>query len=503
MGILSNGRSGVVKELEYTTQSVPKGKRFCTICGEVKRLHYFEGESTHCSACCEKMLHTRVQLKSIPVVICVLLVAAFATYLSVFTVPYCVDLFKAQAAERDKRLSDACTYYATAVSGASDRNAALLAFGKKNADGTYTLPNKTFFEAGTRTWTRYLQTYASLYSEYEAASLALGSLNKDEVEKTPYIAGLQESQDAYNEAMMYAQQVESKYAQESATETTYNKIIADLTKYAEESDSRYIKGYIELFKARAAQFFKADDLDTTMEYFDNVLEYLPDEFMVVYTEEADAAMKAGKYEAAVGIYEKLLEKNKDYSDAYPSIAKAAFLAGDEEKLASVYARYDVNDPVRLRMEMQFALRADDMQKAAEVRQRANKTIAVEAENIFNTLLSEQSIGQDEKTTLLGYVDYALYDAAYSLLQGDTEDAFRLAYDVAFNETYYYAYITGDSSGFTKPLLNMAWLCALWVNNEEACDMIAEIGQNDDATQKVIDGELTVRDVFVEGKADIL
>ena len=34
-------------------------------------------------------------------------------------------------------------------------------------------------------------------------------------------------------------------------------------------------------------------------------------------------------------------------------------------------------------------------------------------------------------------------------------------------------------------------------------MIAEIGQNDDATQKVIDGELTVRDVFVEGKADIL
>ena len=340
-----------MKELEYTTQSVPKGKRFCTICGEVKRLHYFEGDSTHCSACCEKMLHTRLHRWCIPVLLAVLLVAAASVYLSVFTVPYCIDLVKAEFAMRDKRLDDACTVYASAVNSASERNAALQAFGKKNADGTYTMPDMTLFEAGTRTWTKYLQTYAALYSEYEAAALVQSSLNTDVANTVPFVASLNEAQEAYNNTLAQAQLIEAQYAEEESEQTLYEKVIADLTAYAKQSDSRYIKGYVEMYKARATAYFKPDAFESTKAYYEKMLEYLPDEFMAAYLAEAEAAQRAGNYEAAIEAYEKLLQKNHNYTQAYSAIAKAAFCAGNTEKVQQILDRYAQNDATRLQLEM--------------------------------------------------------------------------------------------------------------------------------------------------------
>lgn len=503
MGILSKERSAAVKELDYTTKSVPKDKRFCTICGEVKRLHYFEGDSTHCSACCEKMLHTKLNGKFVPVVLFTLLVAAFAIYLSIFTVPYCIDLFKAEEAVRDKRLADACTLYASAVSGASERNAALLSGGKKNPDGTYPQPSKNFFEAGARTWSNYLQTYAALYSEYEAATLAQGSLDKNESAKIPSIAGLSESLTAYEETLTFVESVESKYSAEERSETTYNKIIADLQAHADESDSRYVKAYTTLYMARATKFFKTDDLAASQAYYEKVLEYLPDEFMIVYSEEAEAAMQAEEYEAAVGIYEKIILKNKDAVSVYPAIANAAFCAGDEEKVASVLDRYDENDSLRLSMEMRFALREEDFAKADNVRARANEALKPRAEQIFNKLLSEQTLTKDEQTELVDYVEFAMWDAAYALVCDDIQTAFSIAYDTGFNYVYYISYILGDSSVFSQSIFNMTTLCAELAKDQDAIEMIGQIGPSDDTTDKIISGELTVRDVFVEGKAEIL
>lgn len=492
-----------MKELEYTTQSVPKDKRFCTICGKVKRLHCFEGDSTHCSECREKMLHTRLNGRSIPVVLFVLLVAAFSVFLSVYTVPYCIDLFKAEAAVRDKRLADACTVYASAVSSAAERNAAMLSGGKKNGDGTYVQPSGTFFEAGTRTWVRYLKTYAELYSEYQAAVLAEGSLHADEIKKEPSLARLSEAKTAFEETEAFAQEIDYKYMNEEPTQEIYRKILAELSAHADASDSRYVKGYIEMYKAEATRFFKPDDLAASTAYYERALEYLPDEFMNVYNEEASAAIEAGEYETAIGIYEKMLRLNKDYTGAYPSIANAAFLAGNEEKFNSALAHYDENDPLRLRLEMRFALRAEDVKKAEEVRARANKALKPEADKIFGELLSKQTITQTNKTKLTEYVEFQMWDAAYALVTGKTDEAFRIAYEEGFNNLYYYSYITGDSTVFSQSVINMATLCAELVQNEEAIELIKQISNCDRTTQSILNGELTVRDVFVEGKAEIL
>lgn len=495
-----------MKELELTSKTVPKGKRFCTICGEVKREHYFEGDSTHCSACCEKMLHTRLNAKYIPFALVLLVVVAVSVFLSVHTVPYCGSLLSAQAAVRDKRLTDACELYAQSVSDATDKNAVLLAGGKPDDSGSLPAPTWTFFEPGAYTWARYLRTYAMVYSQFDAANVAQSSLDKDVSARIPVIADLYEAKQAYDETLLFAQQTANQYsATEEVEDIQYDEIINTLTMYAEDSESRFVKGYIEYYKGRSTQYCKADDPASAIAYYDNVLTYIPDEFIIVYTAEADAAMTAQKYDAAIEAYEKILEKNKNETDAYLSIAEAADLGGNDEKCANALAQFDEGDPQRLRMEMRFALRSDKLDEAASVRERAQRTAAVKANEVFNKMLADQTIDQENRAILQNYLDYAIEDTAFSLVEGDTDAAFKTVYEEAFNYAYYLAYLTNDSGAFSQPLINLATLCASLVKDKDALQTIREIGECDETTRQLIDGELklTMREVFVEGKAEII
>lgn len=494
-----------MKELENTSQSVPKGKRFCTICGEVKRVHYFEGDSTHCSACCEKMLHTRLNARYIPFVLVLLAVLAASVFLSVQTVSFCRGFLPAREAMRDKRLTDANELYADMISGASERNARLLVGGNPDDSGSIPAPTWTFFEPGARTWVRYLDTYAMVYSTYEASSVAQSSLDAETCARVRMIADLYKAKQAYEDTLAYASEVEAAHPFEGAENMPFDEIIGDLTAHADKSGSRFVKGYIEYYKGMAAKFYKSDDPSFSAAYFENMLRYLPNDYMTVYTAEADAAIQAQDYDAAIGAYEKILEKNRNETDAYLSVAEMAFLGGNDEKRTAALAHFDEDDPQRLRMEMRFALRGGKLDEAVNVRERAARTADVKAEEIFNKMLADQAIDTDNRTVLLNYLSYAVENAALALVQGDAKTAFTIAYGGAFNYAYYYAYLTNDSGAFSKPLINIATLCASLVKDQDALKAIREIGACDATTQDLIDGKLkmTMRELFVERKAEII
>lgn len=506
MGILSIRKERTVKELEYTTQTVPRGKRFCTICGKVKREHYFEGDSTHCSACCEKMLHTRLNVRYVPFVLVLLAVIAVSVFLSVHTVSYCRGFLPAREALRDKRLTDACELYARAISDAADKNAVILAGGKADDTGSLPSPTWTFFEPGACTWSRYLRTYALVYSEFDAANVAQGSLDADVSARIPAIADLYEARQAYDEALLFAEQTANQYPEtENAEDDPYDEIIKTLAACADDSQSRFVKGYLEYYKGRSTQYYRADDPALAIAYYENVLTYIPDEFMIVYTAQADAALGAGEYDLAIEKYEKILEKNKNETDAWLSVANAAFLGGNDEKCAEALGQFSEDDPQRLRMEMRFALRSDDLDEAAAVRERAQQTAGVKAKEIFNKMLADQTVDQDNKVWMMNYMDYALENAALALVQGNAKAAYSIAYEEVFNYAYYCAYLTNDSGIFSQSLINMVTLCANLVKDKDALKTIREIGECDKTTQQLISGELklTMREIFVEGKAEIL
>jgi len=56
----------LLKEQERSGFSVPKGKKVCSVCGEVKRLSAFNEDSDRCIQCGEKMLKTPVKWYFIP-----------------------------------------------------------------------------------------------------------------------------------------------------------------------------------------------------------------------------------------------------------------------------------------------------------------------------------------------------------------------------------------------------------------------------------------------------
>lgn len=493
-----------MKELEYPVQSVPKDRRFCTICGKIKRLSSFEGDSTYCADCRREMLHTRFPRWSLPVVAVVLVLAAASVILSVHTVPLCMDLFRAEKAERERRLSDACTLYRSVVEEAPEHNAALVPKTKADEEnGVPAMPKMVVFEAGARTWRHYLDLYSEVYSESVAAKVANRSLHESASSVIPRLDQLYEARQAYIATTKYANALDEKYGVKSAEKMPYDKIIADLTAYEEESDSRYVKGYTEYYKGTATLYHHTEDPAAAIPYFQKLLEYVPLAYVTAYSSIAEAAMRADDYETAMQAYDAILERNINYSDNINKIAEAAFRTGNTEKLELALAHYDAEDPQRLQMEMRFALLADDLDGAAQVRKHANETLRVQADQVFNKMLAEKNIDSDGIGVLWGYAEFAMYDAAYSLLRGDTDEAFELAYTLGFNYAYYYAYITGDSDVFTQPILNMTTLCASLAKDNEAIRTIRSIGACDETTQKVIDGELTVRDVFVEGKASIL
>ena len=494
MGFISAERGCGVKELEYK-QTVPKDRRFCTICGEIKRLHYFEGDSTHCLACCEKMRHTHVHAWSVPVVLALLLVVAASVILAAQTIPFCAEIRKADAAAADRRLFDACDLYGAAISETETRGKALLPF-LKNTGGS-------LFEAGSRTWEKYASLYAQTNSEYEAASMVQSALNKKQIALYPKLAALSKAQEAYDKTMTFVQSLNEKYPFETEEDFPYDKLIEELQAYADKSESRYEKGYIAYYQASAVSYYKTDDPTAAYEYYDQMLRYLPDEYLTVYTAKGSAAMQAKDYAAAIEAYEALLAKNRNYKQGYAVIAEAAVRMGDDTKAQAALKNLSAEEPYYHRVNVRLAMLRDDLSAAQTARDAARKALDEKADKLFNELLANQTIDDTDKQYLIDYIDYALTDAAVSLLAGDVDDAFQMAYEKAFNDAYYLAYLTSDQSAMTQGLINMASLCAHLAKNSEAVQTVAQVGEHDEATQKVIDGKLTARDVFVEGKADIL
>ena len=131
-----------------------------------------------------------------------------------------------------------CELYAETISDASERNARLIAGGKEDDSGSIPTPTWTFFEPGAYTWARYLDTYAMVYSAYDASSVAQGSLDADLSARVPAIAALYEARQAYEDTRAYATQVEAKYPCERVEEMPFDEIIADMTAHADESGSR-------------------------------------------------------------------------------------------------------------------------------------------------------------------------------------------------------------------------------------------------------------------------
>ena len=495
-----------MKELEHPDRSVPKGRRFCTICGEIKRETHFEGDSTHCDTCCEKMRHTHVRVYGVLVFVLLLALSAGAALLGVQTVQFCRSTRSADTLAEDRYLNDACDAYETAFAEIPAINRKLLLRGsadEESADGE-SAEVFSLFEAGVHTWARYAAVYARTHSDYEASSMLQGQLSADAIAKSTVLSAYSEAQTAYEAVSGVMQDYTDEHPFDTIEDMPYEEIIALLDKIEQENDSRYYKGYAELFKGSATQYYKTDDPTSSFVYYDKALEYIPDESANIYSSEADAAKSAQDWTALRQAGEAITLQNRNYTEAYEWVAVAAAKQGDAaaaKQAAEDLRASSPDSPLYEKLLVQSSLICGDLQAAQKVIDGA-KSLDKEASSLFSKLLAEQTLPSASQRFLREYAQFASYAAVVSLLQGDKGAVSDYGYERSFNYAYYLEYLTG-SSAITQQIFDVALICASVIKNDEALNTLSQMGACSEDAQKVIDGKLTPEQAFLKGEADLL
>ena len=489
-----------MKELEQPRQSVPKGRRFCTVCGEIKRETHFEGDSTHCAACCQKMLHTHVRWYGVLTLVLLLALCAAAAMLGVQTARFCRMTRQAERLAADQYLSDACDLYESAVAELPKIDRALLLRGAEDG-GTLSF---SLFEAGTHTWERYAAVYARTNSELDAASMLADQLDADQIARNAALSAYGEAKTAYNEIADAIDAMNNENPYEAPEDMPYDAFMQMLDDFEKNNDSRYYKGYAEMFKGSATQYYYADDTALAIPYYEKALEYMPDEVMTLCESIANAARTAKQWDALQKAGETLLSANRSYIDAYDWIVRAC--AGQDDFDAARKAAADLHAaspdrPLYQKLLVQIALLDGDLASAEAVCDAA-KSLDDRAAQTFNTLLAKRTLPTESQRFFREYVQYATLAGVVRLLGGDKKAALDYAYERSFNYAYYLESMT-DSSAISQQMIDVAYICAAACENADANAALAQMGSCGEDAQKVIDGKLTAEQAFLQGEADLL
>ena len=495
MGSAPKERADGVKELEYTGQAIPKGRRFCTLCGKVKRESNFDGDSTHCRECCAQMLHTRLHWYGVLPALLVAVALAAAVYVGVQTAPVVRQVHTANALAENLALYEALEAYETAFDTVDAKNKAAP---------------MAVFVPGTRTWENYYALYAQSYSEYDAANAMLEKLNKAEVGKRDSLRTLQQIKTVYDAISAQISAISQAYPVDDPKDMPYEEVLGKIAAIEVEGDPRYVNGYLELFKADLTQYCFPEQYDAAFPFYDKALEYLPEEYLMICVSKAQLAMDAKDYEQVIPAAKLLLEKNRDFTDAYGWLAESYYAQGKKDEALAILEdlqKAQPDSPLYYKLQVKYAVRDGDLAGAEALCNRQDELNSETAEAVFNTLLARQEVPKKAERIYLESIDYSLWEAALMLLQGDENSAFNIAYNYAFNYAYYYNYITG-SNVMSQSVINMTTLCAELCTGkdekaEEAKTVLSQVGMCDEQTQKIIDGEISLEEAFIEGKVDWL
>ncbi len=494
-----------VENTERTGFSVPKGKRMCSVCGEVKRLSHFDGDSDRCTECCEKMVRTSVKWYCIPIVVVFLVAAVISVYLTVVTVPFAESFDDADTAAAGANLFDAFDYYENNVLTMAEEIDA-------SVRGRFPfLGEKAFFVPGTRTFERFCDIRAMADSEYEAGVMAKELFDKDYIKKNETFSSYVAVMNAYDRVFAKVQKINEKYVFTSADDLKYDEIMAEFEKEKQNTDSPYEKGYYEYFKASVTQFYydgKDGMVEKVQQHLDGMIEYLPGEYAVYGSTVADSAFRTGDYDKAIEAAEFVLSKNRNLTEPYEWLAKAYYKKGETEKAFEAIERLNEavpQSPAYYKLLIKYNLLENNTEAAEKASAEGVAANGELCEMVFNMYLANNvdQIKRLAKQVFAESVDFTTYQCAILLLKGEKQAAFELSYNDAYYRAYYYAYITGDTSLLSQGVINMTTLCAELCRDKAAVEDVSQYGMCDDVTKKVINGTLSVEDVFINGKAEIL
>ncbi len=491
-----------MKEYEVPVQSIPKDKRFCKRCGEIKRLKYFPEDGEFCDACCKEMLHAHPRWYVYPALVIVLALVAAAVYLAVLSVPAARLVHESGTYAEQHRLYDAYDKLEEAEALMSKKETALVEKVPK-------LAVFNWFNAGFRP---LVNRYA-LMAETDT-NIETGYAIQDEILIDELTAGQKKYFKKYLDICAVYEDISDKlgkitdeYEVESPEDVPLDEMLAKLDTIAKKDPSSMKSGYVEYYKASVIQYVNSGDLEDALPHLEKMMTYMPDEYAMYLSSLYSFGRTTGDYGKLITECDKVIAKNLNSISAYSLKTRGQMNSGDyaaAEKTCEQLKKYNGDCPEYYALLLINKLRQKDLKGADAVSYQGDTANSEFVDAVFKQYLGKTAdVSRHSENIFLQSFDFTMCQAAVMLLQKDYSGARDLMYNYGYTYAYYYSYLTGGQEPVTQGLIDMLYLSAYLDKDSETMDTVtSQLGNYSDNVQNIIDGKLTLQEVFEEGKVDL-
>lgn len=491
-----------MNEFEMPVQSIPKDKRFCKRCGEIKKLKYFKDGGEYCDACLNKMLHTHPKWYAYPVLFIVLVFAVASVWVAVITVPAAKCVFESRGFAEEHRLYDAYDKLEEAQLLMSQRDKAL----------TERLPRTAsfnWFSAGFGTWVSRCELMAETDTRLETGYAVKEDLNTDSLTKgqLKYLQGYLDICGIYEDISNKLGKLTEEYEIASPADVPHEELFKKLDEIAADNPSDEKSGYVEYYKASVMQYAREGDFEDSLPHLEKMIALLPDEFHMYISTLYEHGKKTGDYKKLLEECDKVIAKNSNFISAYSIKARALINSGDYKAAEAVCGELKKNNsdcPEYYALMIIGKLRQKDIEGAETISYQGDTANSEFVDSVFKQYLSvKDKMPRQSENIFLQSFDFTMSQAAVMLLLKDYSGARDLMYDYGYTYAYYYSYITGGREPMTQGLIDMTYLSAYLDGDKEATATVKEqLGEPSGTVQQIIDKKLTLLEVFVEGKVEL-
>lgn len=440
----------------------------CCACQKHERA---EG-SYYCEECRTKMMKTKIKGSAIFAAVLCVVISLFSIVLMGANATQMVELMEASTLAEQGYINAALNK----LSQASDANSAI-----NESDMVQSVSDifggQTLFTLGYGEHVTVAKIYASGYTEMDAGGYLISYVGEDVVKSEPRLMTVRKYVNAYNSLVATqdkAYELLQDYSNASPEDVPYDELIKqlDALKGTEGIEDQYID-YYKCYVAMIADKGEQAQLD----YLLSMEEKYPEGTLIYGPTIADCYYRLGDYDKAIEYADKMLAKNRNYSDAY------------EQKVMALLAKGDVDGASSTCDEL------DAVENVAGISSGDYTSYSLRAMLYWYTGKYDEAIKLCDEGLEASDGDVEIYrnQAIAYLLKGDYEKA----NDSAQN-AYKFAMSYGD---LTLDIINTAALTAGLAGDDESYDALEEYlaTYNMKVSSIVTDclaGKKTVKDIFI-------
>jgi len=441
--------------------------KLCIRCGKNAKDTSVSDDYEFCADCRKEMLNAPLKWTGFVAAICMIILSGFAVVIWAFTAVVAIPVHDAKGFAAQHRLNDALASYTAAEKAATNLNT------------QFKIDN--LFTTGTKTYVKNLQVTAKSSSPLSVGETLSKAITNVKSYNDPWLKPLKQYSDTYTVFKNTQAAVEplvTKYQSAKPADVPFDSLIAKIEALKTSKDaSKYGNYLLEYYKTYVAVLADKGPA-TELQYMLEVKKLAPDATWLYDYYLSDCYKRLGRYDDMIAVCNELIAENLNSVQVYSLKARAYCSQKDFAKALIVCSDMD---KYNAKSAAGYALRAEIYRREGDF----TKAASVCADGIKNSTGSTELYRQQ---------------AIVLLLQGEKKKAYDAAYN-AYNSAYY-------NQDTTLELMDTIALCASIAGEKDMFNQtVSSLKSNGyelaDSVAKYIKGTMTLKEIFVTGKGDVL